>query len=273
MDLSKTFCQEKGLISVLMGIYNCAATLPEAIDSVLKQTYSNWQLIMCDDGSTDNTYEVAKQYEEAYPNKIIVLRNDRNMRLQYTLNRCLQYAQGEYVARMDGDDVCSPERFEKEISFLNCNPDYALVSCQMEMFDEDGTFRTVYYFEKPYSEQLLHGSQFCHAGCMMRTDVLRTLNGYDTSEKCERVEDYDLWVRLYAAGYKGYNIQEVLYSMRDDRNAFVRRSLRNRLNESRIIFRAGLCFGRPAKGFFLCLVPIAKWFVPAKLYRIIHRKG
>ena len=82
-------------VSVIMGIYNCERTLSEAINSILEQTYTNWELVMCDDGSTDGTYALAEQYREKYPEKIILLKNERNMKLSYTLNRCLEKASGE----------------------------------------------------------------------------------------------------------------------------------------------------------------------------------
>ena len=104
-------------ISILMGIYNCAKTLPEAVDSILAQTYPNWELILCDDGSSDDTYAVAEGYRQQYPENIILLKNGRNMGLNHTLNHCLQHATGEYIARMDGDDISLPERFEKELNF------------------------------------------------------------------------------------------------------------------------------------------------------------
>ena len=94
-----------------MGIYNCADTLAAAIDSILAQTYTDWELILCDDGSADRTYEVAEDYRSRYPEKIVLLKNERNMGLNYTLNRCLEQAKGAYIARMDGDDVSLPHRF------------------------------------------------------------------------------------------------------------------------------------------------------------------
>ena len=105
-------------VSVIMGIYNCADTLNEAIDSILNQTFRDWELIMCDDGSQDNTYELAQQYVQRYPEQIVLLKNEKNMGLNHTLNRCLQAASGEYIARMDADDLCSRDRFETEINVL-----------------------------------------------------------------------------------------------------------------------------------------------------------
>ena len=97
-------------VSIIMGIYNCAETLPEAIESILNQTYLNWELIMCDDGSSDDTWKIAIRYAEKYPDKIKILKNESNKGLNYTLNRCLKKATGKYIARMDGDDISMPER-------------------------------------------------------------------------------------------------------------------------------------------------------------------
>ena len=91
-------------ISVIMGIYNCANTISGSIESIINQTYEDWELIMCDDGSIDTTFDVAKEYQKKYPQKIILLKNKRNRGLNYTLNKCLEIAKGEYIARMDGDD-------------------------------------------------------------------------------------------------------------------------------------------------------------------------
>ena len=131
-------------VSIIMGIYNCAATLPEAIDSILTQTFPDWQLVLCDDGSKDNTYTVAKAYQEKFPDKIVLLQNERNMGLNHTLNRCLQAATGEYVARMDGDDISLPPRLEKEVAFLDAHPEYAIVSTPMIFFDESGDWGRSY---------------------------------------------------------------------------------------------------------------------------------
>ena len=104
-------------ISVLMGIYNCADTLEEAVNSIINQTFNDWELIMCDDCSTDNTLEVAQKIAEK-DSRIKVIKNEKNLTLAPTLNRCIEVASGKYVARMDGDDICDPTRFEKEIEIL-----------------------------------------------------------------------------------------------------------------------------------------------------------
>ncbi|MDE7496758.1 MAG: glycosyltransferase, partial [Muribaculaceae bacterium] len=131
---------DKPRISVIIGIYNCAPTLAEALDSLLAQTYQSFKVILCDDGSKDDTVKVASEYVANYPDKFILIRNERNMGLNFTLNHCLEYADTEYVARMDGDDISLPERFEKEITFLDSHPEIAIVSTPMIYFDEGGDF-------------------------------------------------------------------------------------------------------------------------------------
>ncbi len=258
------------LISVLMGIYNCADTLEEAVNSIINQTYTNWELIMCDDGSTDNTYNEAVRLSEI-DRRIRVIKNDSNKSLAPTLNHCLQYAQGEYIARMDGDDICSPERFEEELRFLNLHPEISFVSSDMNLFDKQGVFKTIVYQPFPKAERFIVSSQFCHAGVMIRAEALKAVGGYNESKKFNRVEDYDLWINLYSNGYIGANINEPLYSMRDDRNALKRRKFSARLNEARVKYKAFKVFKLP----FYCLVrvvgPLIKYLLPNSVYKVFHK--
>ena len=160
------------IISVIMGIYNCASTLSQAIDSIVNQTYTDWELIMCDDGSSDNTYSVAMEYKQKYPEKIVVLKNEKNLGLNATLNKCLSVAKGKYIARMDGDDICDPTRFEKEIEVLETEKEISIVSTDMNHFDESGTWGRQSHPEYPVKEDLVRSTPFCHAPCMVKKLVL-----------------------------------------------------------------------------------------------------
>ena len=111
--------QNKTKVSVIMGFYNNESTLARAINSILNQTYDKWELIMCDDGSTDYSYSIAKDYFKKYPDRIKLLQNPKNMHLANALNRCLKEASGEYIARMDADDESLPQRFERQVEFLD----------------------------------------------------------------------------------------------------------------------------------------------------------
>ena len=179
-------------ISVIMGIYNCAATLEESLDCIVKQTYTNWEVIMCDDCSTDHTVQIAEQYVAQYPKQFVLLRNKENKGLNYTLNKCLKVAEGDYIARMDGDDLCSVDRFEKEIEALRKNPGIAIVSTDMSFFDENGVWGKTQSELFPTKESFLKGTPFCHAACMVRKGAYEKVKGYSISNRLLRVEDYHL---------------------------------------------------------------------------------
>ena len=258
-------------VSVIMGIYNCATTLEEAIDSIVNQTFSDWELIMCDDGSQDDTLNVALSYKEKFPEKIVVLKNEKNLGLNATLNKCLAVAKGKYIARMDGDDVCSPERFEKELAVLESEPDIAIVSTDMAYFDESGTWGKISHPTYPHGIDFLYETPFCHAPCMVRKEAYDAVQGYSVDKKLLRVEDYHLWMKMYKAGYKGKNIGEVLYSMRDDRNAYNRRKFKYRLNSAYVICLTIKELKLPVWGYARALRPIIVGLLPNFLYDKLHK--
>ena len=254
-----------------MGIYNCGDTLSEAIECIVHQTFADWELIMCDDGSNDDTYEIAISYKEKYPEKIIVLQNEKNRGLNYTLNKCLKQAKGKYIARMDGDDRCDKERFAIEINVLEKEPEISIVSTDMEFFDESGVWGEISHPEYPVPEDFVKESPFCHAPCMVKREAYMKVKGYSVSDKLLRVEDYHLWIKMYKCGYRGKNIHKCLYQMRDDRNAYSRRSLKNRLNEYYVKRLAIRTFRLKKWNYLLALRPIIVGLLPNCVYDKLHK--
>ena len=263
--------KKEPIISVIMGIYNCGDTLSEAIKCIINQTFKDWELIMCDDGSRDNTYEIATSYKEKYPEKIIVLQNEKNRGLNYTLNECLKQARGKYIARMDGDDRCDKERFSIEIDVLEKEPEIAIVSTDMEFFDESGVWGKISHPEYPMPEDFVRESPFCHAPCMVKREAYMKVKGYSVSEKLLRVEDYHLWIKMYKCGYRGKNIHKCLYQMRDDRNAYSRRSFKNRLNEYYVKRLAIKTFRLKKWNYLFALRPIIVGLLPNFIYDKLHK--
>lgn len=261
-----------GKISVIMGIYNCGDTLAEALDSILAQTYTHWNLIMCDDGSTDNTYAVAEMYCRRYPEKMILLKNDRNTGLNFTLNRCLKEVDGEYVARMDGDDLSMPDRLEKEIAALRAHPDLMIVSTAMQHFDESGVWGLGTVIPFPQPKDFVWGTPFCHAPCLVRREAYKAVEGYTDKPEFLRAEDYELWVKMYEKGYRGMNLEEPLYQMRDDRRAVLRRKFKYRITEFRVRCAAVNRLHLSKIGYLYALRPLLIGILPAGLYRYLHRK-
>lgn len=255
-----------------MGIYNCASTLAEALNSLHTQTFQQFKVIMCDDGSSDDTVGVAQSFVRRYPEKFILIQNERNMGLNYTLNRCLELVDTEYVARMDGDDISLPTRFEEEISFLENNPELAIVSTPMIFFDENGDYRTDYGGKFVENKDFIKGSPFCHAPCMVRYQAYKDVEGYSVDKKLLGVEDYHLWFKMYSKGFKGYILKEPLYKMRDDRNAARRRTFSRYVRVSRVMSSGFKMLGCPAWYQIFALRPIITAIMPRFIYNYFHRK-
>lgn len=264
-------------VSIIMGIYNCADTLREAIDSILNQTYKGWKLIMCDDGSADETYKIAADYKNKYPEKIVLIKNSQNMGLNYTLNHCIEEVDTEYIARMDGDDLSVPNRLEKEIQYLDQHSEFAIVSCPMIMFDENGDWGKTSVIEFPQTDDFCtHSPFFCHAASMIRTDAMLAVGGYTVDKRFLRVEDCNLWFKMYAHGYRGANLKEPLYKMRDDRNAIHRRSFQARLNGCYMMYDGFRQVHMPVVKYRYivknAVVELGKCIIPNSLYGYIHKK-
>ena len=258
-------------ISIIMGIYNCATTLAEAIDSIINQTYTNWELIMCEDGSKDNTKEVAEEYVNKYPDKIKLIQNEENMGLNYTLNRCLEHSTGDYIARMDGDDISLPHRFETEIKVLEENPDITIVSSSMILFDENGEWGKIVHKAEPKGSDFVYKNQICHAPCMVRKEAYIAVGGYTVDEKLLRVEDYHLWIKMYSKGYKAFNIEEPLYKMRDGQEALKRRTFRSSIYSMKTQWRIFSNLGLPWLCRFKALRGPVVAMLPKFLYVFLHK--
>ena len=254
-----------------MGIYNCAQFLPKAIESVLAQTYNDWELIMCNDGSNDNTYEVAKSYAEKYPHKIVLLNNPVNMKLAATLNNCLAVARGKYIARIDADDRCMPERLEKEVAYLESHSDIDCVGSGMVIFDEKGEKGVRLNVEYPDKNFLVHTTPFAHPTILMRKSVYDALGGYTVSSEIVRGEDTDLWFRFYANGYKGYNIQEPLYYYHESLSDFKKVSFKTSYETFIISLRGYRLLKYPLWKYIYAFKPFVVMLIPNWLMYKYHQ--
>lgn len=254
-------------VSVLMGIYNCADTLAESIESVLNQTHSNIEFIMCDDGSTDNTYEVANKYAKK-DSRIVLLKNEKNITLGPTLNKCLEHATGKYCARMDGDDVSVPDRFEKQVAFLEAHPEFDVVGSFMQIY---GTDKLRIMCEYPEITLLVKSNPCCHATIMMRTDVYREIGGYSSDPRLARIEDVDMFWKFYIAGHKAANLQEALYIVRETHGTFKRRKASFSFGVSKYLMKRCKEAHIPIKHRVYVLKPVIAALLPNELVRFYHR--
>lgn len=259
-------------VSVIMAAYNSEATIAESIDSILDQTLSDWELIVCDDGSTDNTFHIIKEYEARYPGKIIAIQNECNSKLPYSLNYCLEYANGAYIARMDADDKSYPERLEKQLLFLEAHPQIDVVGTGMTCFDGARITGERLPPKEPSAQIIGIGVPFFHATIMMKKSVYDALNGYSLKDYVLRCEDVDLWIRFFAKGFRGANLQETLYYVREDLEASKRRDFKNATNASKTLFYGFKENGYPSKQYLYVVKPIISVMVPQKIKYAINQR-
>lgn len=184
-------------ISVALSVHNNAAYLAAALDSLLAQSFHDFELLLVDDGSTDDSPRIIDRYA-ALDCRIRVLRQP-NRGLIASLNRIIAAARGDYIARMDGDDIALPERFARQLAFLDAHPDHGVVGTQIQGITETGAPRRDHRVVHPtdhaeLAEALASRSPLCHPSVMMRRDLLQAVGGYRPAYR--HCEDYDLWLRL-----------------------------------------------------------------------------
>ncbi|OXB16131.1 glycosyltransferase family 2 protein [Flavobacterium reichenbachii] len=189
-------------VSVLLPVYNCEDYIKETIDSVLTQTFPDFELIIIDDCSTDNTVEIIEKYDDS---RIKFIRKEKNSGYTDSLNFGIGVANGEYIARLDGDDICAETRFEKQVNFLDSNPEIILCGTAIQIIGTNDILKHPRTHEE-IKIKLCFGTAFCHPSVMVRKKVLEE-NKYD--KNFEPAEDYELWTRLAFKGRLA-NIDEVL---------------------------------------------------------------
>lgn len=270
--------EEKVKISVIMGVYNPVEQkqLQAAVRSMIRQTMTDWELILCDDES-HITYQPLIDEAIEMDERIIRIRNKTNKGLGYSLNQCLSIAKGKYIARMDEDDISEPERFRKQYDFLERHPEYQWVGSNSRLFDEHGVWGADCVPERPEASDFLSYSPYIHPSVMFRAEVLRKIKGYPISEETRRCEDYELFMRLHKAGYRGYNLQEPLIRYREDEHTYRKRTIQSRMQEVKIRYRGFRQLGilRPETAAYVMRPLAAGLFPPIVLNRIRQstRKG
>lgn len=257
-------------ISVLMSVYNNEATAGDSIASIVAQTYADWELLLVDDKSTDGSLRILADWARR-DSRIRLIQNDRNLGLAASLNRALNEARGEYVARMDGDDISLPQRFEKQLTFLDAHPEHAIVGSSALVFDRDGVWETRICKELPQKKDFLWGTQFIHPSVMMRRVALLAVGGYRVCRDTLRTEDYDLFMRMYAYGFTGYNLAEPLLRYYDPRKP-KRVLYRFRISEARIRWSGFRALRLMPCGLPYVAKPLIVGLIPGGLKRRLQRR-
>jgi glycosyltransferase involved in cell wall biosynthesis len=198
-------------ISVLMSVFNGEPFLREAVESILHQSFADFEFIIVDDASTDNTAKILDSYDDP---RIVRLHNPANLGLTRSLNRGLNICRGEFIARQDADDVSLPSRLEVQLTYLEQQPEIGVLGIQMDIINELGDL--VGKYEVPCSSamiawQLFFGRSLAHPTVMLRRALIETAGAYDPA--FPYIEDFELWTRLIAIT-RIENLNQTLYKYR-----------------------------------------------------------
>lgn len=200
------------LISVLMPLYNAERYLKAAIESILQQTYHNFELLLINDGSNDESEKIIKSFQDK---RIVYIKNENNLGLIASLNKGIKIAKGNYLARMDADDIAIKERFEKQINEFVANPQTVVVGTNYFLLNKNKKSYKKYNSESDYLKaNLLFSTCFCHPTVMINRLLLSELS-YDSRFK--HAEDYHLWTQLVGKG-RFTNLQVGLLIYRHNSN-------------------------------------------------------
>jgi glycosyltransferase involved in cell wall biosynthesis len=208
-------------VSVIMSVYNGGRFLRQAIESILNQTFREFELIIVDDGSKDNSPEIVRSYDDPRMS-LVCLPN--NSGAPAARNAAMQYVKGSFVAAMDADDISCQTRLEKQVAFLHDHPDVVLLGTSASVIDEDGRFiRELKGADcgDDFGSKLAEHNCFAHSSVMLRADVLRQCRGYRAFEVAH---DYDLWTRIVPR-HRAANLADPLVLYREHRGSLSRRNL------------------------------------------------
>jgi glycosyltransferase involved in cell wall biosynthesis len=221
------------VVSVILPVYNGSKTINRAVESILSQTFEDFEFLIINDGSKDSTSEILDSFDD---NRIRILHQE-NRGLVFSLNRGVKNSQGKYIARMDADDIALPDRLQKQVDFMEKNPSVGILGTAVRVVYDDGTERIR---RRPIDtasikKNIVRICPFSHSSVMIRKEVFDTVGLYDSSKDGSRqllVEDYDLWVRILVAGYEMANLSDVLMTYYKEPGSILRsRSFSKRVTQ------------------------------------------
>jgi glycosyltransferase involved in cell wall biosynthesis len=213
-------------VTVLMPSYNAEKYLGEAVESILNQTFEDFEFIIINDGSTDKSADIIESYSDK---RIKAIHNQKNIGLIKTLNKGIYLSKGKYIARQDADDISLPDRLKKQVQFLDERPEIAMVGSAAIRINRDGKVLDVIKYpadNKSIKNSLLRQNTFWHTSVMLRKECLNEVGSY--REFFKYIEDYDLWLRI-SERYKVANFSEPLVKYRFQLNSVTVKNLKEQL--------------------------------------------
>ncbi|HJC99548.1 MAG TPA: glycosyltransferase [Candidatus Dwaynia gallinarum] len=265
------------LVSVIMPVYNVEnyQVLVASVESILKQTLQDFELIICNDGSSNKKTHFFLKKIKKLDSRIKIISYRHNRGAAYCRNVGIKVSQGKYIAFQDDDDISAPSRLKKEVDFLESHKEYSYVGTNANVFYKRKIWGEYVVPKIPRKRDFLWSSPFINPSILFRANVLKSIGGFRISEETKTSEDYDLFLRLYAKGYYGFNIQEKLFNYRieiEEERKKKYRSMRDRIREAKIRFKGFKLLHLGIVAFPFVLKPIIIGLIPKKIFYLIRKK-
>ena len=263
------------LVSVIMTVFNTGKYLEEAIESILKQTYKNFEFIIVNDCSNDDTAKILNRYKRK-DKRLKVLTNTENKGAPQSSNSAIKISQGKYIARIDGDDWAFPDRLEKQVAYLEKNPKVVVLGGIIEVCDGELNRlndRKYYLIDTEIRKRLFLFSPFCHPAIMVRSKTIKEIGGYDPFLKV--AEDYDLYFRLGTLGDFANLESKVLKLRTHDNSISARKGKTQEIYTLIIRLRAHFIYGFKMNWFdklYWILQLVSMVFIPSRVKFWIFNK-
>jgi glycosyltransferase EpsE len=254
-----------------MSVYNAEKYLKEAVESILNQSYKDFEFIIVNDCSKDNSWTILKEFEKEHKS-IRLINNAKNLGLTKNLNRALAISKGEYIARMDADDISELNRFERQIEFFEKHKRVDIIGTFSKDINEHGEIigtRTTPITHKDIIKILPKLSPISHPTVMFRKKSLGKLGFYNV--KYRTSQDYDMWFRAAGAGLEFYNIPEFLLKYRMDDDYVGRKTFKFRWNDFKLRLEGYKYINLPFYKYTYALIPLVLGIIPQSVYTLLKK--
>ncbi len=258
------------MISVVMGVYNGEKTVRRAVLSILEGDYNDIEFFIVDDGSTDSTNSILQELAKT-DSRLKIIKSEHNLGLASALNKAIKLCKGEYIARQDADDFSYHNRLIRQMEYFNSHKELAFVSASARLLGDNNASWGIRNFPEVVSKKtLIRYNSFIHPCLLIKKEALLAVNGYCEDKNRYRCEDYDLYFRLYAKGYIGGNVQEVLLDYNEKTDSAYRHTFSTRKNEFFVRKNGTKALKGNIIDYLYCLKPLILALLPSNLYNILH---
>jgi glycosyltransferase involved in cell wall biosynthesis len=258
-------------VSIIMSVYNAQTYLEEAISSILNQNYSDFEFLIVDDCSTDDSLNIIDLFMKT-DQRIQLIQNKSNQGLTKNLNILIRKANGKYIARMDADDISHPDRLKKQVEFLDNDPNTDILGTFSQNISEKGEIigiRKVPVTNDEIIKLLPKLNPISHPTVMFRSSSLKEIGGYD--ERFRTSQDFHLWFKAAGHGLRFYNMPKVLFQYRMNDNYIARKSFRYRWNEFKIKLDGYQLIKYPWYKYHTALISLILAFSPSFLFILLKK--